>query len=242
MLKPAGLFNGVIAPLIPYRVRGVIWYQGERNSAGPFTGLYGKQLATLIADWRQRWGEEMYFAWVQLPRFNTEQRLPSEPKGWGVSVRDEMRKTLSVPNTAMAITIDMGDAKAGHPTNKADYAHRLALLALHDVYSKPIAECSGPLFRSTKTEGNKMILSFDHAAGLKAASGELKGFAIAGNDQKFVWATAIIHDETIEVSSEKIPEPAAVRYAWAANPQCNLINGAGLPASPFRTDDWSEKP
>ncbi len=239
VMQPGGLFNGVIAPLIPYAVRGVIWYQGERNAAGPFTGLYGEQLTTLIKDWRARWQNDFYFAWVQLPRAQKEQTLPSEPKGWGVSVRDEMRRTLAVPNTAMAITIDMGGVKEGHPTNKADYAHRLALLALHDVYKQPAEEWTGPLFRSAKTGDGTMVIEFDHGAGLKAAAGELKGFAIAGADQKFVWAEAKIVDDHVVVSAASVPQPVAVRYGWAGNPHCNLINAAGLPASPFRTDDWN---
>ena len=237
-MEPGGLFNGVIAPLVPYAIRGCIWYQGERNAAGPFTGLYGVQLRTLIADWRARWGGEFYFAWVQLPRYGKEQKSPSEPNGWGVAVRDEMRRTLTVPRTGMAVTMDLGGATAGHPTNKADFAARLSLLALHDVYGKPIAIWSGPLFRSAQRDGGKMEITFDHATGLKAAQGELQGFAIAGADQKFVTATAEIAGGKVIVWSDAVKEPATVRYGWAANPNCNLVNAAGLPASPFRTDDW----
>lgn len=238
VMRPAALFNGVIAPLIPYAFRGVIWYQGERNAAGPFTGLYGKQLATLIRDWRQRWQNDFYFAWMQLPHSLNPQKLPSEPKGWGVMVREGMLKTLSAPNTGMAVTIDLGDPKQGHPTNKADFAHRLAQVALHDVYHLSSGEYCGPLFRASRSEGGKMILSFTHGAGLKPAAGDLQGFAIAGEDQKFVWAKAEIINDEVVVSAPKIDKPAAVRYGWASNPTCNLINGAGLPASPFRTDDW----
>ncbi|HEV7403444.1 MAG TPA: hypothetical protein VGO11_10970 [Chthoniobacteraceae bacterium] len=238
VMTPGVLFNGVIAPLVPYTIRGCIWYQGERNAAGPFTGLYGLQLRTLIADWRARFGSEFYFAWVQLPRFQKEQSQPSEPKGWGVAVRDEMRKTLAVPATGMAITIDLGGEKDGHPTNKADYAARLSPPVLHDVYGLKVAEWSGPLFRTAQRAGEKMVIAFDHADGLKTASGELAGFAIAGSDRKFVWAKAEIAGDKVIVWSEAVRDPAAVRYAWAANPKCNLVNAAGLPASPFRTDDW----
>lgn len=238
VMMPGGLFNGLIAPLAPYTIRGCIWYQGERNAQGPFSGKYGLQLRTLIQDWRARWADEFYFAWVQLPRFQKAQSLPSEPKGWGVLVRDEMRKTLSVPKTGMAITIDLGGEKDGHPTNKVDYARRLSRVVLHDVYDQPIEQWSGPLFRSAKREGDKMVIQFDHSRGLKASSETLKGFAIAGADQKFVWAQVEIVDDTVQVRGEGIAEPVAVRYAWAANPACNLVNGAGLPASPFRTDDW----
>lgn len=238
VMAPGALFNGVIAPLVPYTVRGCIWYQGERNASGPLSGCYGVQLRTLIADWRARWGEEFYFAWVQLPRFQKEQSAPSEPKGWGVLVRDEMRKTLAVPRTGMAITIDHGGEKEGHPTNKADFAARLSPVVLHDVYAKPIPIWSGPIFLSAQREGGRMVIEFDHAEGLKAASGELSGFAIAGADQKFVWANAAISNGKVIVSSQAVREPLAVRYGWAANPKCNLVNRAGLPASPFRTDDW----
>jgi sialate O-acetylesterase len=239
-MGPGRLFNGVIAPLVPYSVRGVLWYQGERNAAGPLTGYYGLQLQTLINDWRARWDEQLYFAWVQLPRVQKEQRAPSEPKGWGVAVREGMRKTLSMPRTAMAITIDHGGVNDGHPTNKADYAARLARLALHDVYEQPIALWTGPLFRSAERDGETMVLTFDHATGLKAASGELRGFAIAGEDHKFVWADAQIVGERVIVRSKQVREPVAVRYAWAGNPTCNLCNEADLPASPFRTDDWDD--
>ena len=238
VMAPGALFNGVIAPLVPFTMRGCIWYQGERNANGPFTGLYGTQLKTLIADWRARWGSEFYFAWVQLPGFAKVQSLPSEPTGWGVAVRDEMRKTLAVPRTGMAITMDIGDPTQGHPTNKAAFAARLSPPVLHDVYGKAIAEWSGPLFRSAERDGDRMVLTFDHANGLKASSGALQGFAIAGSDRKFVWADAKIEGDKVIVRSDAVREPAAVRYAWAANPKCNLVNAADLPASPFRADDW----
>lgn len=242
VMAPGGLFNARIAPLVPYAIRGVIWSQGERNALGPLTGLYGTQLKTMMDDWRARWGSEMYFAWVQLPGFQKPQRAPSEPAGWGVSVREGMRRALAVPRTGMAITIDLGGEKAGHPTNKADFAARLSLLVLHDVYGKPIEIWSGPLFHTAKHDGHAMVLTFDHAMGLKASSGELEGFAIAGEDGKFVWARARIDGETVIASSDAVPEPAAVRYGWAANPKGNLVNAAGLPASPFRTDQWKEVP
>jgi sialate O-acetylesterase len=238
VMAPGVLFNSRIAPLLPYTIRGVIWYQGERNAAGPLTGLYGVQLKTMIADWRARWGSELYFAWVQLPGFAKPQVAPSAPTGWGVLVRDEMRRTLAVPRTGMAITIDLGGEKAGHPTNKAEFAARLSAIVLHDVYGKPIETWSGPLFHTARTDGNKLVLTFDHATGLKPASGELTGFAIAGADKRFVWGNARIDGEKVIVWSDSIAEPAAVRYGWAANPKCNLVNSAGLPASPFRTDDW----
>ena len=145
---------------------------------------------------------------------------------------------LALPRTGMAITMDIGDPKQGHPTNKSDFAARLTPLALHDVYGKAVAIWSGPIFRAVQRDGNKMVLAFNHASGLKASSGELQGFAIAGGDRKFTWAATKVEDDKVIVWSDTIPEPAAVRYGWAANPKGNLVNGAGLPASPFRTDDW----
>ena len=235
---PAGLYNGMIAPLIPYTMRGVLWYQGERNAAGPFTGLYGLQLRTLIADWRARWGDDFYFGYVQLPNYQKPQREPSEPKAWGVSVREGQWRTSSVPHTGMAITIDLGGETAGHPTNKQAFAHRLALVVLHDVYQQPIALWSGPLLRDAQREGERMILTFDHAAGLAAKTGELRGFAIAGDDRKFVWAEAHVEGGVVVAQNAAVKKPVAVRYSWSTNPVGNLVNAAGLPASPFRTDDW----
>jgi sialate O-acetylesterase len=238
VMAPGGLFDGMIAPLAPYAIRGVIWYQGERNADDKHGGIYGTQLEALIRDWRARWDTDFYFAWVQLPGFKNEQRLPSEPNGWGVGVREGMRQALRVPHTGMAITIDLGGVTAGHPTNKADFAGRLSRLALHDVYGRKTGEWSGPLYKSAQVAGKKMVLVFEHAAGLKAALGELKGFAIAGPEQKFVWASTEIAGDKVTVWSDRVPEPAAVRYGWASNPNGNLVNAADLPASPFRTDDW----
>ena len=238
VMKPGGLFSSMIAPLIPYTIRGVIWYQGERNAAGPFTSLYGTQLRTLIADWRARWSDDFHFAYVQLPAVKGVQKLPSEPKGWGVAVRDLQRRTLSVPHTSMAITMDLGGEINGHPTNKTDYAKRLSTIVLHDVYQKAIALPTGPLFKTAIAEKDKMILTFDYADGLKPKAGELEGFAIAGADGKFVWATAKVESGKVIVWNEKITEPKTVHYSFAGMPKGNLVNAADLPASPFRTDDW----
>ena len=208
----------MIAPLVLYSIRGVILYHGELNAEDKHGVIYGTQLRTLIRDWRARWGDEFYFAWVQLPRFKTEQRFPSEPNAWGVGVREGMRQTLTEPHTGMAITIDLGGPSDGHPTNKADFARRLSLLALHDVYSHSDAEWSGPLLQSARAEGQRMLITFDHAAGLKPGSGELQGFAIAGADRKFTWAKAEIADGKVAVWSDQVPAPIAVRYGWASNP------------------------
>jgi sialate O-acetylesterase len=152
-----------------------------------------------------------------------------------------MLKTLCVPNTGMAVTIDIGEAGDIHPRNKQDVGKRLALWALASVYGEDVAS-TGPIYRSCKRDGNRIVVEFDHACGgLVTKDGEdVKGFVIAGADRKFVWAEARIEGDTVVVSSPNVPEPASVRYAWAANPICNLYNKAGLPASPFRTDDWDE--
>lgn len=238
VMKPGGLFSSMIAPLIPYTIRGVIWYQGERNAAGPFTTSYGTQLRTLIADWRARWGDDFHFAYVQLPAVKGLQKLPSEPKGWGVAVRDLQRRTLAVPHTSMAITMDLGGEVNGHPTNKSDYAKRLSTIVLHDVYQNQIVLPTGPLFKSATIEKNQMILTFDYAEGLKAKAGELEGFAIAGADGKYLWASAKIEGGKVIVWNDKITDPKAVHYSFAGMPKGNLVNAANLPASPFRTDDW----
>ena len=234
---PAGLFHSLIAPLVPFRLRGVLWYQGERNAAGPYTELYGLQLETMVRDWRAHWGQELFFAWVQLPAFQRPQREPSEPKGWGVWVRDGQRRALRLPQTGMAITLDLGDATVGHPTNKADFGRRLALVLRHRVYEEPLAFWSGPVFRSAHAEGGRMVVSFDQADGLRARAGELTGFAVADERGAFRWAQAHIEGSRVVVSHPEIARPTAVRYGWAANPNGNLVNGGGLPASPFATDD-----
>ncbi|HEV7402705.1 MAG TPA: hypothetical protein VGO11_07270 [Chthoniobacteraceae bacterium] len=234
-LRPANLFNGKIAPLIPYAIRGAIWYQGE-TGGGDF---YGLQLETLIKDWRARWGEEFPFAWVQLPNFGKLQEQPVESGSAWLGVREGMLKTLALPKTGMAIAIDLGQAENLHPQNKQDVGKRLALWALAKVYDRKIASWSGPLPSGHQIEGGSVLISFAHAdGGLIAKDGELKGFAIAGADRKWVKATAKIEGGRVIVSSPEVKEPAAVRYGWANNPDCNLYNGAGLPASPFRTDDW----
>ena len=235
--RPANLFNGMIHPLIPYAIRGAIWYQGERNSQGAIAKSYGLQLTTLINDWRARWGYEFPFLWVQLPNFTEPQAEPIESTGW-VIVREGMRKTLELPNTGMAVTIDIGEAGNIHPKNKQEAGRRLALWALAKVYGKPGVPC-GPLYKSMTRKGETIIIHFDHVAGGLTAKGDkLSGFAIAGPDRRFVWADAKIVGETVVVSSSNVKDPAAVRYAWAPNPECNLYNAEGLPASPFRTDEW----
>jgi sialate O-acetylesterase len=234
---PSNLFNGMIAPLVPYAIRGAVWYQGENNSAKPFANLYGLQLKTLITDWRSRWGYEFPFAWVQLPDYRAPQANPVEDKQTWPVIREQMLNTLSVPATGMAVTLGLGEETDIHPRNKQGVGKRLALWALHDVYGKS-GPSSGPLPSNHRIEGKYVVVTFKHTdGGLKSHDGgELKGFAIAGADGKFVWAQARIDGDKVIVSSPEVPEPKAVRYAWADNPIWSLENGAGLPASPFRTD------
>jgi sialate O-acetylesterase len=226
-----GLFNGKIAPLIPYAIRGALWYQGEANSGNTKAEFYQYQLPLLIKDWRARWGYDFPFAWVQLPNFT------ARGDGWCV-VREAMLKTLSVPKTGMAVTLDVGMEKNIHPVNKQAVGHRLAQWALGDVYGKKVST-SGPLLAKHEVRGSDVVLSFTHTdGGLKAKGGELKSFVIAGDDKQWHDAKARIEGDSIIVSSADVSKPVAVRYAWKDNPEATLFNGSGLPASQFRTDDW----
>lgn len=227
-----GLFNGKIAPLIPFAIRGALWYQGEANSGPDKAPLYHAQLRALVTDWRTRWGSEFPFAWVQLPNFGGPGR------DWP-TVREGMMKTLALPKTGMAITIDIGEEKNIHPKNKQEVGRRLSLWALGEVYGRKVATTSGPLPAGNKVRGSEMVLEFTHAdGGLVAKDGELKGFTIAGEDKQWKPAQARIDGGKVIVTSAEVKQPAAARYAWENWPTCNLYNGAGLPASPFRTDDW----
>ncbi|MDQ1257131.1 MAG: sialate O-acetylesterase, partial [Candidatus Hydrogenedentes bacterium] len=169
---------------------------------------------------------------------NWQERKPEPGDDKWAELREAQTMTLELKNTGMAVVIDIGDAKDIHPRNKQDVGKRLALNALANVYDKDV-EFSGPMYKSMDVKDNTIVLSFKHADGLQAMGGEpLTGFAIAGEDRKFVWAKAVIDGKKVVVSADGVAKPVAVRYAWAINPECNLFNGAGLPASPFRTDDW----
>jgi sialate O-acetylesterase len=234
--RPANLFNGKIAPLIPFAIKGAIWYQGESNADTVQRGLaYRVELPLLIEDWRKRWSAAFPFAWVQLPDFNAH-----NPEGW-VLVQEAMLKSLSLPHTGMAVTLGLGEASNIHPLDKQDVGHRLALWALDAVYGGK-GEWSGPLYSGNKIEGNEVTISFSHAKGLMVKAGSAPAFLIAGEDKQWKPATAKISGDQAIVSSPEVPHPVAVRYAWADNPAFNLYNAAGLPASPFRTDDWPVAP
>jgi sialate O-acetylesterase len=226
-----GLFDGKIAPLVPCALRGVIWYQGEANSQPIKANYYQYHLPLLVTDWRARWGEELPFAWVQLPNFSS-----NRGEGWCL-VREAMFKTLKLPKTGMAITLDIGMEKDIHPKNKQDVGKRLAAWALGDVYGKKV-ETSGPLLASHEIKEGSIVLSFTHADGLTAKGGELKDFVVAGEDKQWHPAKARIEDGKVIVSSDAVAKPVAARYAWKDYVEATLFNGAGLPASQCRTDDW----
>lgn len=234
--QPSALYNAMIAPFINYAVKGTLWYQGETNSNRP--DRYKKLLPALISDWRSQFKQPaLPFLYVQLPNYMDMQYLPSESQ-WAM-MRESQLQTLSVPYTGMAVAIELGEWNDIHPLNKKDVGERLALLARKQVYGQKQLVASGPLYQSFRIEGNKIRISFtETGSGLMAnGNGELHYFAIAGADKKFVWAKAIIENNTVLVWSDEIISPAYVRYAWADNPDgANLYNKEGLPASPFRTD------
>jgi sialate O-acetylesterase len=228
---PTVLYNGMIAPLLPYAIRGAIWYQGEANSGQ--AQLYRRIFPNLVADWRRAWGQgDFPFLYVQIAPFN---ETPLE-------IREAQRLSLAkIPSSAMVVTIDVGDANDIHPREKKVVGERLALAARAVAYGETI-EYSGPLFESLEVEGSKALLKFAHVGpGLVAPGGELKGFTIAGIDKKYYPAKARIVRDLVEVSADEVPAPASVRYAWANVPEGNLYNRAGLPASPFATD-WESNP
>ena len=242
------IYNAMIHPLIPYRFHGAIWYQGENNVRRAYQ--YRDLFPLLITNWRQDWGVDFPFYFVQLAAFTP--MLPEPGESEWAELREAQTRALALKNTGMAVIIDKGHATDIHPKDKQTVGKRLSLIARAQTYGETSLPYSGPMYRSYRIEGDKVILSFGHTdGGLKAGCGEnaagvketgngneLKGFAVAGYDHKFHWATAHIKDDCVVVSSPEVPFPVAVRYAWANNPDCNLYNGAGLPASPFRTDDW----
>ncbi len=233
---PASLYNGMIAPLIPYAIKGAIWYQGESNARR--SEQYRQLFPGLIRDWRGAWAQgDFPFLFVQLANYRAVAESPG-PSHWA-ELREAQTMTLALPKTGMAVAIDVGEAKDIHPKDKQTVGHRLALSAQAIAYGEKIVY-SGPIYKSMTREGNKIRLRFEQTgSGLTVGTEkELKGFEIAGKDRKFVWASAQIDGPAVLVWSKEVPGPVAVRYAWADNPVCNLYNKEGLPASPFRTDIW----
>jgi sialate O-acetylesterase len=236
--RPGNIYNGVLKPTIGYGIRGAIWYQGETNAGRAYQ--YRDMFPLMIKSWREEWGQgDFPFYWVQLADFLPEQPEPKE-SAWA-ELREAQTMTLSrLPHTGEAVIIDIGEGRDIHPKNKQDVAQRLARWALARDYAIDVA-CQSPTYKAMTVQDGKAIVTFDHVGrGLRAFDvPEPRGFAIAGSDRKFVWAKArITGPNTVEVSSDQVAQPAAVRYAWADNPVCNLYSNQGLPVTPFRTDPW----
>ena len=236
---PTLLFNGMINPIVPYGIRGAIWYQGEANADR--AKQYQRIFPNLITDWRNHWKEgDFSFYWVQLANYMKPTDQPSEST-WA-ELREAQTLTLKLPNTGMASAIDIGEGKDIHPKNKQDVGKRLALNALKTTYGKDIVY-TGPTYQSMKVDGAKVTVTFNNTgSGLKVISkyGYINGFTIAGADHKFHWAKAtLVNNNTIVISSDEVSSPVAIRYGWADNPDdLNLFNSENLPANPFRTDSW----
>ncbi|MFA7287721.1 MAG: sialate O-acetylesterase [Melioribacteraceae bacterium] len=227
---PEKLYNAMVAPLIPFTIKGVIWYQGESNTPNPF--LYEKLFPAMIKNWREDWGYDFPFYYVQIAPYRHGSPIGSQ------YLRDAQRKTLSLPNTGMAVTLDIGDSLTVHPANKKSVGERLAFLALAKLYYKNIP-FSGPLYKSHAIKGKEIELQFDYIGkGLKLLNNEKTNFEIAGSDRVFVPAEVKIVGDKLFVWSDEIKEPQAVRYAWSSLVVPTLFNKEGLPASSFRTDEW----
>jgi sialate O-acetylesterase len=234
--RPGGLFNAMVAPLAPYAVKGVIWYQGESNAPRAFQ--YRTLLPAMIKTWRDAWkANELPFYIVQLANFTPPPAEPGDSE-WA-ELREAQTLTAKMPANGIACTIDIGDAADIHPRNKEDVGKRLSLIALNKLYGKSDIVFSGPEYESMTVDSDKVILKFKNATGLSTRDNAApKGFAVAGEDRKWYWADAKIDGEQVIVRSDKVAKPVAARYGWANNPPTNLYNKAGLPAMPFRTDDW----
>jgi len=228
--RPTSIYNAMVAPLVPYGIRGAIWYQGESNNGEGM--LYFEKMKALINSWRRLWGQgDFPFLYVQLApyRYNKPEALPG--------IWEAQLAALSIPNTGMAVLTDIGNVADIHPRNKEEVGRRLSLWALAKTYGESSQEYSGPLYKAMKVQGHKAILTFDHGDGLKSLDGKpLTWFTVAGDDKKFVEAKAEIVGNTVVVSSDAVASPVAVRFGWHETAEPNLANGAGLPASPFRTD------
>lgn len=236
--RPGNIFAGVVYPTLGYGIKGVIWYQGESNAGRAWE--YAKLFPYMIEQWRAEWGQgDFPFYWVQLADFQSETDQPIE-SSWA-ELRESQTKTMSLPNTGEAVIIDLGEANDIHPKNKYDVAARLVRWALARDYGIEGIEPQSPTFQAMTIDGNKATLTFDHVDGaLRTVDvNEVRGFAICGEDRKWVWAEAsITGKDTIEVRSNEVAAPIAVRYAWSTNPVCNVYSSDGLPMTPFRTDDF----
>lgn len=246
---PSSLFNSKIAPLIPFGIKGAIWYQGEANASKYVQ--YRTLFPAMIADWRQAWGQgDFPFLFVQLANYGKRETQPTNPNWAGQ--REAQTKALALPKTGMAVIIDIGQSDNIHPKDKMDVGNRLAISALHVAYGQDLVY-SGSMYDSMKIEGDRIRITFKHVgSGLMIGAvpstqpgapqsdpaSELKGFAMAGADKQFVWAKARIEGNSVLVWSDDVKQPVAVRYGWGNNPEVNLYNNEALPASPFRTDDW----
>ncbi|MDH3584436.1 MAG: sialate O-acetylesterase [Phycisphaerae bacterium] len=246
---PSAIYNAMVHPLAPFAMRGAIWYQGESNG-GEGESYYHKKKA-LVNGWRKLFNPDLAFYWVQLANFRKPNDNPAGGDGWA-KIREAQRKALTIPHTGMAVITDIGAANDIHPRNKQDVGSRLAQWALHQTYRRSDIVPSGPLYKGMKVEGGAIRLSFDHVGsglivgkkeGLKPTievkDGKLEHFAVAGADKKWHWAEATIDGQTVVVRSAEVAAPVAVRYGYTMNPdKANLYNRDGLPASPFRTDNW----
>jgi len=238
-VMPAVLYNGMLAPIVPLAIAGAIWYQGEQNSPRGYE--YRKILPAMIADWRKAFGQgDFPFYIVSLPAFMQRSATPVDGDEWAETRDSQAIVAAEVPNSCLAVTIDTGEANNIHPKEKIPVGDRLARCALARYYHQKIAY-QGPTFKKAKVEKDKVKITFAHTeGGLVVKGGKLGEFTIAGEDRKWHWADARIEGKSVVVSSPEVPKPVAVRYAWQSNPLATLFNGAGLPAVPFRTDDWPE--
>ena len=234
--KPTAIYNAMVAPLVPYTFRGAIWYQGESNNGEGM--LYYEKMRALISSWRRLWKQgDFPFLFVQLAPYRYK-RPETLPEIW-----EAQNASLSIPNTGMAVITDIGDVNDIHPRNKEEVGRRLALWARAKTYGERGLEYSGPVYKSMEAKGDQVVLKFDHAEGLKSLDGKpLSWFTIAGADKQFVAATAEIVGSTVVVKSDSVKAPKAVRFGWDETAEPNLANGAGLPASPFRTDQAEKFP
>ncbi len=240
--RPANIYNGVLKSHLGYGIRGAIWYQGESNAGRAYQ--YRDLFPLMIKNWRDEWAQgDFPFYWVQLADYLAEKPEPGD-SAWA-ELREAQTLTMKrLPNTGEAVIIDIGEGKDIHPKNKVDVGRRLARWALAETYKVAGIPCRSPLYKSMEKSGNKIVLTFDNiAADAKSWRpfdvNEPRGFAIAGEDKKFVWASAkILPDGKVEVWNDAVKEPVSVRYAWSDNPVCNMFSVGGLPLTPFRTDDW----